>query len=197
MDEEEQHPLQKILAKLRSGASVGPVIPVLPVKAKKVVLEEEEEDEEEEAVPRPQKKKKGGKSAEVAVVEESGVDPQLVALIGEVKSLASAVVGRLHEPVINPERRANFSGRSGNFTGGIAGRGGGRRNFTGGLARHRNHRFTSAGRCMQFHDDEACTFRTCSRAHGKGGSGMRCQHAGSGMCEAFYTQQGCPKSHRR
>ena len=131
LDDEELHPLQKVLAKLRSGASVGPVVTALTVKAKKQVLEEEEEDEEEEVTPRPQKRKKGGKPAGVAVVEEVGTDSQLVALIGEVKSLASAVVGRLHEPAVNPERRGNFSGRGGNFSGGGTGRGGGRRDFSG------------------------------------------------------------------
>ena len=40
LDDEELHPLQKVLAKLRSGTAVGPMVPVLPVRAKKQVLEE-------------------------------------------------------------------------------------------------------------------------------------------------------------
>ena len=124
LDDEEEHPLKKVLTKLRSGAAVGPVVPALPVKAKKQVLEEEEEDEEEEVAPRPQKKKRGGKPAEVAVVEESGADPQLVALIGEVKSLASAVVGKLHEPAVNPSIGATFLEEVGIFRGEVRGEGG-------------------------------------------------------------------------
>ena len=52
-------PLQKVLAKLRSGTAVSPM--VLPVRAKKQVLEEEEEEVEEEVAPSTSKEEEGGK----------------------------------------------------------------------------------------------------------------------------------------
>ena len=57
--------------------------------------------------------------------------------------------------------------------------------------------FTQAQRCVSFHDKEQCNFPRCARAHGKSsGQGGRCPYVFTGMCDAFFSPQGCQKTHR-
>jgi hypothetical protein len=59
-------------------------------------------------------------------------------------------------------------------------------------------KFARMNRCKRAHDGD-CTNQHCDRAHGKDNSnGPQCESMRSGdMCEAFFSSQGCLKSHRK
>jgi hypothetical protein len=57
--------------------------------------------------------------------------------------------------------------------------------------------FAKLNRCKRGHDGE-CTDQICSRIHGKDNmKGPQCENLGRGMCEAFFSTEGCSKSHRK
>ena len=56
--------------------------------------------------------------------------------------------------------------------------------------------FRDKGRCKFDHDYKGCSVQPCRYAHGRcAQSNEKCPQTGIGMCEAFFTPEGCPKDH--
>lgn len=110
IDDEEERPLKKVLARLRSGVSVQ-VAPTMVVRAGRRKVEEEEDAEEEREGEEAPKRKKG-KALDVAVAQvEAPVDPVVAALIGKIDTLVSTIGKGAQGGAVNPERRRSFAGQ--------------------------------------------------------------------------------------
>jgi len=60
----------------------------------------------------------------------------------------------------------------------------------------RKLRFIQQSRCMEQHDTSGCKFTRCRYTHGRGTEkAEKCDSVLNGMCEDFYTEKGCIKSH--
>ena len=62
--------------------------------------------------------------------------------------------------------------------------------------RERMRKFGDANRCKFDHDGKNCTNPACRRLHGKcAQTYQQCETIPNGICEPFFSQQGCTKNH--